>query len=721
MPFHTHFRWVGLALALTLIASGGLVFLKTSANYRVYFDPQHPLLQNAEQMASRFALHDSLVAMVTTDEATSIDAFPVIDATLDLKDTLTQISGVSGVDAFTDVLAGNPALPIDSDSLANQLINRPAHTGLIVIDTDLKEPGNANAILAFTQAIEDAFTNAYAGLNNVQIGFTGPIALNAAYIDVVRHDLKIFIPGLLILMFIALTAIFHRPAIAIAMITQGLLATLAAFGIVGYLGFTLAAINAFVPVIIIGLTVITAMHPVFGVYHFRLRGAHHEQAIQQSFSDNRQPLILSSLTTAAGFLLLVSSPSPPIRVVGVAVAAGMAIACLLNLTLLPWWLQRLTIQQRTVARTIGAAQQVCLPLKRWTKHRRTPLITSAVCAAVFSIAALTTLKINDNFYHYFPAGHPFRTTTDNLDAQFPGSASINYQLRFTKQNTSEGNNANTPSQASLNEYQQILDWLTQQPEVAAVLAVEPAQLNKASLDWLRQTNTKAASTLTHWISDDTQYVRLQLRIPQMNAADLLALEQKISTKLHQNEHIEATQGSSPDVLFARLSITNATNMFWSLSLALLSISLLIGAMLRSLTATVLALFCNLLPVMLVYGLWSLAGGFITLGTAVVMGMIMGIIVDDTLHLLIKHRRISRHAKDSPQATTNTGNLWESVIPPVLLSSLVLMLALSIGLLSDFRPIAELSFLSIAAIALAGIADALILPALLASPAVRQRF
>ena len=119
---------------------------------------------------------------------------------------------------------------------------------------------------------------------------------------------------------------------------------------------------------------------------------------------------------------------------------------------------------------------------------------------------------------------------------------------------------------------------------------------------------------------------------------------------------------------------------------------------------------------MVYGLWVLAGGYISLGCAVVMGMIMGIIVDDTVHLLYRfhdQKTLQGRLADQPQTESfRVTRMLADTGPALLISSIALIAGLAIGLLSDFRPIRELALLSMAVIFIATLTDLLLLPALL---------
>jgi predicted RND superfamily exporter protein len=105
----------------------------------------------------------------------------------------------------------------------------------------------------------------------------------------------------------------------------------------------------------------------------------------------------------------------------------------------------------------------------------------------------------------------------------------------------------------------------------------------------------------------------------------------------------------------------------------------------------------------VFGFWQFIGGSLSLGCAVVMGMILGIIIDDSLHLLLK----VHEPKTSSVDLTFAG--FGVVTPAITFTSILLVCGFSLGLNSDFYPIVELSFLSLLTIFIAWLFDFIVLP------------
>ena len=69
--------------------------------------------------------------------------------------------------------------------------------------------------------------------------------------------------------------------------------------------------------------------------------------------------------------------------------------------------------------------------------------------------------------------------------------------------------------------------------------------------------------------------------------------------------------------------------------ALVLISALMVFALRSVRVGLLSLIPNLIPGAIAFGIWGLASGVVNLGLSIVIGMTLGIVVDDSIHFITK--------------------------------------------------------------------------------------
>ena len=119
-------------------------------------------------------------------------------------------------------------------------------------------------------------------------------------------------------------------------------------GVAGWLGTVFSPANSGVPIIIMAVSVAHSVHIVTATLMGMGNGLDRDKAIAESLRSNAWPVFLTSLTTAAGFLSLNYSDSPPFRILGNLVALGVACAFIYSMTLLPALLSFLPLRARRI-------------------------------------------------------------------------------------------------------------------------------------------------------------------------------------------------------------------------------------------------------------------------------------------------------------------------------------------------------------------------------------
>ena len=138
------------------------------------------------------------------------------------------------------------------------------------------------------------------------------------------------------------------------------------------------------------------------------------------------------------------------------------------------------------------------------------------------------------------------------------------------------------------------------------------------------------------------------------------------------------------------------------------ITLLMMLVLGSVPVGLLSMIPNVFPVLVIGGIMGMAGIPLDMVTVMVMPMIIGIAVDDTVHYIVHFRQEFRACGRYREANRRT---FGKVGPAILFTSLILSLGFSIFGFSDMRSLVSMGMLSSAGIVAALAADLLITPAL----------
>jgi predicted RND superfamily exporter protein len=169
-------------------------------------------------------------------------------------------------------------------------------------------------------------------------------------------------------------------------------------------------------------------------------------------------------------------------------------------------------------------------------------------------------------------------------------------------------------------------------------------------------------------------------------------------------------GSGPAVMFANITGKQINSMIKGSIIALVLISLMMMFALRNTKIGIISLVPNLMPAAVGFGLWGLTEGRIDAGLSIVMGMTLGIVVDDTVHFLSKYLRARRENNLAPDDAVRYA--FRTVGRALIVTSLILVVGFTILSFSAFSMNSSMARLTSIVIAVALIADFLFLPPLL---------
>lgn len=163
-----------------------------------------------------------------------------------------------------------------------------------------------------------------------------------------------------------------------------------------------------------------------------------------------------------------------------------------------------------------------------------------------------------------------------------------------------------------------------------------------------------------------------------------------------------TEATGMDSLFSDITFENVRSMMVGTLLALVTVSLLMIFSLRSIRYGLLSLVPNLLPAVMTFGFWGIVNGQLGIVVSVIACMTLGIIVDDTVHLLSKYSR----ARKEMGLNHNEAVIYafETVGVALIATSIILVANFSVMGFSHYYPNAATGILTSITISFALLID-----------------
>ena len=145
-------------------------------------------------------------------------------------------------------------------------------------------------------------------------------------------------------------------------------------------------------------------------------------------------------------------------------------------------------------------------------------------------------------------------------------------------------------------------------------------------------------------------------------------------------------------------------------IALVLISIILVISLKSLRIGLISIVPNILPGMVGFGVWYLLRGEVGMSTSMVLGITMGIVVDDTVHFLSKYIRARRDQGLSVEDGVRYA--FSTVGVALWVTTIVLVVGFLILGTSDLANNGDMGLLVAIVISIALLLDFILLPPLL---------
>ena len=742
------FRWWIILFTITLVfaAASGARFLSFSTDYRVFFSKDNPQLVAFETLQNTYTKNDNIMFAVEpkdgkvftrktlaiieeiTQASWQIPYSIRVDSITNFQHTWSNLDDLVVQDLvenslnFTDIqLQKVQTIALSEPLLLNRLITPSTNiTGInITINRPEKSITETPEVVAFARNMKNQFQKKYPEIN---IYLTGVVFMDNAFNEAGEGDMKSLVPFMygivLIVMAISLRTFWGTLTTILIMAFS----ILTGMGTAGWSGISLTPISANAPTIILTLAVADSIHILVTLFYEMRHGKPKYEAIRESLRVNHQPVFITSLTTAIGFLSLNFSDSPPFQDLGNIVAVGVMAAYVYSVLFLPAMMAILPLRVKTVA---SSDNIIIDSLGDWVIRNRNLLFWSMIIVITFLSIQIPKNVIDEKFNEYFDTRYQFRIDNDYVEEHLTGFESIEYSLRA-------GESGGISNPEYLNNLEKFATWYRQQPGVMYVSTLTDTmkRLNKnmhgddqsyyrlpderdlsAQYLLLYELSLPFGLDLNNQINIDKSSTRLTVILESISTQDALALENSAQKWLKKNAPPEmASHGASPLIMFSHIAMRNIDSMMVGTFFALLLTSAILVAVLRSFKLGLISTIPNLVPMAMTFGVWGLVVGEIGLAVSVVAPVALGIIVDDTVHFLSKFRRARVELGKTTEEAIRYS--FHTVGTALILTSIVLVCGFLVMTLSGFRMNVQLGFMTTIAIVCAILADFLFLPSLL---------
>ena len=570
-----------------------------------------------------------------------------------------------------------------------------------------------------------------------RIYYTGLPHFKAVSARTIVEDLSYLLPVALILILVVLFFCLRSISGVILPLLVVIITVVWTLGLMVLGGSRLSLGTLSLPPMLLVLGVAYALHVVAEYYELAHPSRTKEEVLLETLRSINAPVLMAALTTVLGFLSLFTSNIVSIREMGIYAAAGITVAFLLAIILIPAALALLPLPSRHQETYSPGLTTALRTITQFIIQHRTAVIIGSVLIAVLAMLPIPSIQVGSNFLSLFRASHPVRQATDVMNHALGGSMAFyvtidgNANDLMRKEDTLKRIKAlqtyinSLPGVDKTVSFVDFCELVDQGIQTASTEDGTPSPApaaaasfwgDQAKLDGVMQM-FMLSPTLIMSVVDHPWYSRsnIQVRTSFTHPREIADAVQKIHT--FAEEHFPPEIQVHPTgtvILNTRTASGLISGQIQSLALTAVVIFVIMTVMFLSFRVGIIAMIPNLYPILVFFGLMGVTGATLSIGTNTIAAIVLGLAVDDTIHIMSRLSAEARRTSDQQEALLRS--LCTVGKPTLYYSLLVFLGFLSFGL-STFVPIQEFGLLSATTIAFGVLAELALLPALLTTTPV----
>ena len=535
-----------------------------------------------------------------------------------------------------------------------------------------------------------------------------------------EDDLSIFIPLTYILITLIVWLIFRSLRLTFAAILTICACLVSELGLFALTGTTMNSVTTIVPPLVMALAVTDIVHIFSHLDASLLENQPNKfEALAQVLNTVAFPCLMTSVTTAIGFLSLCVNELQPIREFALMASAGMLLEFFFAFFFLPPILlffdhkkiySDLSHKRRKLKGILGYANKL-------TAKRAKGVFSVFLLLTAGSIALIPSVKVDTNLLHYFKQKSPERSALEFVESRLSGVATLDISIMGQERDTFK----EPKNLQALEEIQEYLLGFSQVEVVNSFVDFikemhESFHNEDARYFAIPDSKQLISQYLLLYDSDDIndyidsryQHARIVARVSEHSSSWQQAFVNDVTSHINKMDYrgfnIQITGRIVHDINVIHSLVSG---QLISLALAGVVISATMFFVLQSMKIGFLSLLPNTFPIVLNFGIMALFGIPLNTATALISAIALGIAVDDTIHFLT-HYLQRRRLGDLPTIAVQDTLLSKG--RAIISSSLILSAGFAVLIFSHFVPTIQFGILTAGIMLTAMIGDIVFLPA-----------
>ena len=317
----------------------------------------------------------------------------------------------------------------DNDMIFGRLVSNDEKVSIIVaeIGDSVFSQKFYHKILKFVKSYENPEKLYVAGRPIIEgtMAYLGP------------RDMKKMVPIVILVILIVLYLVIKSLKATLFTFLVVIFSTIWSFGLMALLKIPIYAVSTMIPVMLIAIGVADGIH-IYNHLHLYIsenKNATKNDAVKDVIKGMWKPVMMTSVTTAVGFLSLLTSQVYPIKYFGLFTAFGVMVAMMLSLLLIPGSILVFGLPRwKKKARKDNSAEndKFSKTVAQSILKYKGVIVAVTLVVIIISIYGVTKVWINSSFLDKFEKNSAIVKTDKFINDHFGGTSSLNVILTSDK-------------------------------------------------------------------------------------------------------------------------------------------------------------------------------------------------------------------------------------------------------------------------------------------------
>ena len=491
--------------------------------------------------------------------------------------------------------------------------------------------------------------------NNLDVRVSGMPYIRTINAQNIIDEIQLFVLGALFItgiIFFFFFRSYRATFITLLVVTIGVTW---AFGFIGLFGYEITVLTALIPPLII---VIGVPNAVFLINKYQQEIKSHGQqakALQRVISKIGNATLMTNITTASGFATFVFVKSQLLREFGILASINILSIFVLALLIIPIIYSFMEPPKKKHLNHLERRwmENVVDWMEKMVREQRIAIYITTVVIIILGIIGLYQIRVSGSLIEDMPKTKAFFKDIKFFENEFGGIMPLEI-LVDTKKEKGVMKLSTLKRMDKINEVIESFPELSKPVSIVNLVKYSKQAYYKGKPKYYQLPTSQEqnyifeytknsdgnSNMLNNFVDSTGQFARITTFMKDIGTDKMNVIQERLSQIVKKEFPSERYNVSFTGKALVFLKGTNYLigNLVFSLSLAILLISLFMAWMFRSFRMILISIIPNMLPLLITAGLMGFFGIPIKPSTILVFSIAFGISVDDTIHFLAKYRQ-----------------------------------------------------------------------------------